>query len=207
MGLIGVRFCFKTTGQGTLHCHRCGGDRPYVRCTGRRWMHFLGVPLIPLDRIVEHLQCRVCRTRYRVEVLRLPTLAAMQTALHAGSLAAVTTMLRAGNPANGLARSRAIDMVRETGLPEYDDAALTADLAAADDPAAYVGAPLRALARQLVQPAREWLVADLVRVGLADGPLSDDERGAARLIARNLGMTSAQAHGVIWHTEEAASAG
>jgi hypothetical protein len=67
--------------------------------------------------------------------------------------------------------------------------------------------PLRDLARQLVDPAPEWFLADLVRVGLADGPLSDDERDAARLIAAHLGMTSAQAHGVICLTEDAASAG
>jgi Tellurite resistance protein TerB len=207
LSLIGVRFCFKTTGHGTLHCHRCGGDRPYWRLTGRRWIHVLRVPLIPLDRVVEHVQCRMCRTRYRVGVLGLPTLAAMEAALPAGSLAAVTTMLRAGDPQSGVARRRAIGMVRKAGLPSYDDAELTADLAAADDAAGDITAPLRVLARQLVDPAPQWFLADLVRVGLADGPLSDDERGAARLIATHLGMTSAQAQGVISLTEEAASAG
>jgi len=207
LSLIGVRFCFKTTGHGTLHCHRCGGDRPYWRLTGRRWIHVLRVPLIPLDRVVEHVQCRMCRTRYRVGVLGLPTLAAMEAALPAGSLAAVTTMLRAGDPQSGVARRRAIGMVREAGLPSYDDAELTSDLAAADDAAGDIAAPLRVLARQLVDPAPQWFLADLVRVGLADGPLSDDERGAARLIATHLGMTSAQAQGVISLTEEAASAG
>jgi hypothetical protein len=207
LSLIGVRFCFKTTGHGTLHCHRCGGDRPYWRLTGRRWIHVLRIPLIPLDHVVEHVQCRMCRTRYRVGVLSLPTLAAMEAALPAGSLAAVTTMLRAGDPQSGMARRRAIGIVREAGLPAYDDAELTSDLAAADHAAADIAAPLRVLARQLVDPAPQWFLADLVRVGLADGPLSDDERGAARLIARHLGMTSAQAQGVISLTEEAASAG
>ena len=207
MSLIGVRFCFKTTGHGTLHCHRCGGDRPYRRLVGRRWIHVLGIPLIPLDRVVEHVQCRICRTRYRTEVLRLPTLAAMEAALPAGSLAAVTTMLLAGDPTSSQARGRAIDMVHEAGLPGYDDTDLTSDLAAAADPAADVAAPIRALARQLVDPAPEWFLADVVRVGLADGPLSDDERDAARLIAAHLGMTAEQAQGVILLTEEAASAG
>jgi len=207
LSLIGVRFCFKTTGHGTVHCHRCGGDRPYQQCTGRRWIHVLRIPLVPLDRVAEHVQCRICRTRYRIEVLGLPTLAAMQAALPAGSLAAATTMLRAGDPASGPARSRAIDMVRQAGLPGYDEAALTADLAAADDPAVDAAAPLRSLARQLAMPAPEWFLADAVRVGLADGPLSDEERDAARLIAAHLGMTPAQAHGVIWLTEEGASAG
>ena len=207
LSLIGVRFYFRTTGHGTLHCQRCGGDRLYQQCTGRRWVHVLHIPVIPLDRVAEHVQCRTCRTRYRLEVLGMPTMATMQAALPAGSLAAVTTMLRAGDPASSPAYSRAIDMVRRAGLAGYDEAALTADLAAADDPAADVSAALRTLARQLISPAPEWFLADVVRVGLADGPLSDEERAAARLIAAHLGMTSAQAHGVIWLTEEGAAAG
>jgi tellurite resistance protein len=56
-------------------------------------------------------------------------------------------------------------------------------------------------------PAPEWFLADVVRIGLADGPLSAEERAAAQLIAAYLGMTSAQAHGVILLTEEGAAAG
>jgi hypothetical protein len=223
MSVIGIRFYFRTTGHGTVHCQRCGGDRPYQQCTGRRWIHVLQIPVIPLDRIGEHVQCRICRTRYRLEVLRMPTVAAMQTALPAGSLAAVTTMLRAGDPASAPARNRAIDMMQRAGLVDYNDAALTSDLAAAGAadllaaaPADLAGDPaadgegsvsLRTLARQLIRPAPEWFLADAVRIGLADGPLSDEERAAAQLIAAHLGMTAAQAHGVIWLTEEGAAAG
>lgn len=248
MSVIGIRFYFRTTGHGTVHCQRCGGDRLYQRCTGRRWIHLLQIPLIPLDRIGEHVQCRICRTRYRLEVLGMPTVAAMQAALPAGSLAAIRTMLRAGDPASAPARSRAIEMMQRAGLVGYDDAALTADLATAtaavaaavaaadptgdptgDPPAAPaadtapdttpdttadtaansddVPASLRTLARQLIMPAPEWFLADVVRIGLADGPLSAEERAAAQLIAAYLGMTSAQAHGVILLTEEGAAAG
>jgi hypothetical protein len=197
LGLIGVRFYFKTTGHGTVHCYRCGGDRPYRRCTGRRWFQVLLIPLIPLDRIGEHLQCRTCRTRYRLEVLSIPTSAAMQVALPAGALAAVTMMLQAGDPDSQAARSRAIDIVQAAGLTGYDDAALTADLALADGRRLANAESLATLAIQLTMPAPEWFLADAIRVGLADGPLSDSERGAARLIAAHLGLTAAQAQGVI----------
>jgi tellurite resistance protein len=207
LSLIGLRFFFRSTGRGTLHCQRCGGDRPYHRCTGRRWFHVLHIPVIPLDRVGEHVQCRVCRTRYRVEVLALPTIAAMQAALPAGSLAAATTMLRAGDPSSPAARSRAVDMVRIAGLASYDEDALTADLAAADGRGLDIAEPLTTLAVQLTMPAPEWFLADAVRVGLADGQLSEEERGAVRLIAAHLGMTAAQAHGVIAMTEESAAAG
>ena len=197
MGLIGVRFYFKTTGHGTVHCYRCGGDRPYRRCTGRRWFQVLMVPVVPLDRVAEHLQCRICHTRYRLEVLSIPTSAAMQVALPAGALAAVTMMLQAGDPDSPAARSRAIDIVQAAGRPGYDEAALTADLALAEGRRLANAESLATLAIQLTMPAPEWFLADAIRVGLADGPLSDSERGAARLIAAHLGLTAAQAHGVI----------
>ena len=131
----------------------------------------------------------------------------MEEALPAGALAAVTTMLRAGDPASPAARSWAIDVLLAAGLANYDDAALTVDLAAGAGLEPDVAAPLGRLAVQLTMPAPEWFLADAVRVGLADGPLSEEEREAARLIAAHLGMTAAQAHGVIVMAEESAAAG
>lgn len=207
MSLLGPRFRFRATGSGMMHCHRCGGDREYASCTGRRWIHLLYIPVIPLDRIAEHVQCGSCQTRYRIEVLTLPTSAQMEAALPAGSLAAVTMMLLAGDQASAAARSRAIELVRAAGLAGYDDNALSADLAAADDPDRDTTRVLRTLAEQLTTPAPEWFLADAVRVGLADGPLSAEERRVACQIAALLGLSAAQAHDVIWLTEEGAAAG
>ena len=207
LGLIGLRLYFRTTGRGTVHCQRCGGDRPYRSCTGRRWFQVLRIPVIPFDRIAEHVQCRICRTRYRIEVLAVPTSAAMQVALPGGARAAVTMMLRADDPASPAARSRAVDIVRAAGLTGYDDAALTADLARAERGGPDTAESLATLAIQLEMPAPEWFLADAVRVGLADGPLSDSERDAVRRIAACLGMSASQAQGVIVLTEESAAAG
>lgn len=215
MGLIGLRFYFRTTGRGTAHCQRCGGDRPYRRCAGHRWFHVLGIPVVPLDRIPEHVQCRTCRTRYRIEVLSIPTTSAMLAALPSGARAAVTTMLQAGDQASPAARSRAIDIVHAAGFTGYDNAALSADLASASagrlagrgghGPA--IAQALATLAIQLTMPAPEWFLADAVRVGLADGTLSDCERDAVRVIAGHLGMSASQANSVIVMTEESAAAG
>ena len=55
MSVLGLRLYFRTLGRGTLHCQRCGGDRGYRRCTGRRWIHVLNIPVIPLEHIAEHV--------------------------------------------------------------------------------------------------------------------------------------------------------
>lgn len=205
---FGLRvYYFRPVGHGTFHCQRCGGDRAYRQRKGRRWFHLFYIPLIPLARTGEHVRCGTCRTAYRVEVLALPTTAQMQAALPAGMAAAATAMLRAGDPASLPARRRAIDAIAGAGPAGYGDAELDADLAGAGEPDRDIARPLNSLAMQLEVQAREWFLAEIVLIGLADGSLSDEERHAARVIAAHIGMTPAQAFGVIAMTEEDAPAG
>jgi hypothetical protein len=228
--IFGLRVFYRAVGQGTFHCQRCGGDREYRHRAGRRWFTLVFIPVIPLNHVGDHVQCTICSTRYRMDVLSLPTTAQMKEALPAGMRAAVIAMMRAGGGNSAPARRRAIDAIRGAGIADYDDAALDADLAAAAMPAQPgqyqpagqyqpdpyqpdpyqpdhdLAGPLNRLAIQLAVPAREWFLAEVVRIGLADGMLSDDERHAAREVAAQLGMTQAQARGVISMTEEGASA-
>ncbi|HTW05116.1 MAG TPA: hypothetical protein VMF87_32790 [Streptosporangiaceae bacterium] len=207
--IFGLRVFYRAIGQGTFHCQRCGGDRPYRHRAGRRWFTLFFIPIIPLGHVGEHVQCEPCGTRYRMAVLNLPTTAQMQAALPAATRAASITMLRTGGGSSAAARRRAIDGIKGAGLGDYDETDLDADLAASavlGDQGQDLAGPLNRLAIQLEVPAREWFLAEAVRIGLADGPLSDEERHAARQVAAQLGMTQAQARGVISMTEEGASA-
>jgi hypothetical protein len=207
--IFGLRVFYRAVGQGMFHCQRCGGDREYQHRAGRRWFTLLFIPVIPLNHVGDHVQCAICGTRYRMDVLSLPTTAQMQEALPAGMRAAAIAMLRAGGGSSASARRRAIDGIKGAGVADYDDVALDADLSAAampDQPGQDLAEPLNRLAIQLAVPAREWFLAEVVRIGLADGTLSDDERHVAREVAAQLGMTPAQARGVISMTEEGASA-
>jgi hypothetical protein len=199
----GIRVFFRTTGQGVFHCPRCGGDRQYRHRSGRRFLTLFFIPVIPLTRAGEHVQCLTCRARYHVGALRQRTTAQMQAALPAGMRAAAAIMLRAGDQDSFPARHRAIQAITGAGAQGYGDLALDTDLAEPDG----AGAP--ALARvgaQLAVPAREWFLAEVVRIGMADGPLTGAEREAAHLVGAGLGMTRAQSLGVITLTEQRASA-
>jgi hypothetical protein len=198
----GIRVFFRTTGQGMFHCPRCGGDRQYRRRSGRRFLTLFFIPVIPLTRAGEHVQCTTCRARYHVGALRAPTAAQMQVALPAGMRAAVTAMLRAGDQDSFPARHRAIQAITGAGAQGYGDAALDADLAEPDN--AWAPA-LAQVGAQLAVPAREWFLAEVVRIGMADGPLTGAEREAAHAVGGGLGMTLAQVLGVIMLTEQGAS--
>lgn len=179
-------------------------------------------------RIGEHLRCTVCGTCYRVELLAVPTTGQMLSALLTGTTAAVLAMLAAGEQIGEAARNRAIEAIRNAGAPDYDSARL--DQALSEAAPSQTGpsqtgpsqtgpsqtGPSRAgglrpaietFAIQLDMPAREWFLASIVQVGLADGSLSDGQRDVAGVVARYLGLTQSVARAVIVRTEEAAQAG
>ena len=200
----GLRIVYRTIAQGLFYCRKCGGDRDYRHRAGRRYFTLFFIPVIPLNQTGEHVQCLTCKTRYVTDVLQLPTAAQMQAALPTGVRALICVMLSAGDAANTAARRRAIEMAVGAGAEGYDDAALDADLAR---PRAAARPAIATLGAQLRPEAREWYLAELVRIAMADGPLSGAQRAAAEAVAAELGMTRAQATGVIMMTEQAANQG
>jgi hypothetical protein len=202
---------YRTIASGVFHCERCGGDRPYRHRSGRRWAQLVGIPLIPLDSTGEHLRCTICRTCYRVELLAVPTVEQMQSALRHATTSAVLTMLGAGGSASRAARRRGVELIVGAGTAEYTepDLVLALDGAATADcgPVHGLSAALETLAIQLEPSAKEWFLAKVVQVGLADGLLSGAEREIALTVARHLGLSQARADDVIALAEEAAQAG
>jgi len=199
--IFGLRVFYRTFAQGTFHCRRCGGDRPYRHRAGRRWFTLFFIPLIPLNSVGEHVQCTTCRTRYVTEVLSQPTTAQMQAALPVGMRAAVSAMLRSGDPSSPVSRQRAIEAVIGSGVPGYNETMLNADLMQSFEA---IRPALNQVGAQLTSQAREWYLADVIRIGMADGPLTETERHAALAIGADLGMTQAQVIGVVAMTEQSA---
>src|ERR1700743_3820192 len=195
----GLRVIYRMLGRGVFFCRRCGGDRAYRHRTGRRYITVYFIPLVPLMKTGAHVQCLTCKTRYVTEVLKLPTTDQMQVALLKGMRSMVAIILRAGDPASPLSRRRALDAVTGAGEPGYDEDALRDDLA---EPADAARARIGALGAQLQVEAREWCLAEAIRIAMADGPLTGAERAAAEHLAPALGMTQAQAIGVIALTEQ-----
>jgi hypothetical protein len=195
----GLRVIYRTLGRGVFFCRRCGGDREYRQRAGRRYITVFFIPLIPLMKTGAHVQCLTCKTRYVTEVLKLPTTVQMQLALAAGMRAMVAVMLRAGDPGSPAARRRAVDAVTGAGDRGFDAEALEEVLA---EPAGPGRPEIAALGSQLQVEAREWCLAEAIRIGMADGPLTGTERAAAEHLATALGMTQAQAIGVIALTEQ-----
>lgn len=199
--IFGFAVFFRTVGHGDFHCPHCGGDRRYRHRVARRWFTLFFLPVIPLTQVGEVVECTTCRNRFSLGTLRLPTLQQMEAALPVAMRAAAVLVLAAGSPHDTGARSRAVDAIRGYGAADFDDDALQAAL---DQPPGDGDEVIATAGAQLTTEGREWFLAQAVRIALADGALSDTERGALRLVASRLGLTPAHAFGVIATTEAAA---
>lgn len=197
-------FFFGTIGEGVFHCPRCGGDRHYKHKSGRRWFTLFFAPVIPLDKVGEIVRCETCRGRFDPEVLSIPTAERMAAAGPSGLRAAAVLVLAAGDPSDPGARARAVGAIRGAGASGYCEAALDADLA---QPPAAAEQALRGAASALAPHGRERLVAEAARVGLAAGPLTDGQRQALLRVGDWLGLTPAQAYGVVALAEQGAQRG
>jgi hypothetical protein len=196
---LSVFYIFGLIGRGQFHCPNCGGDRNYEHRTARRFFTLFFLPVIPLDKVGEVVQCQTCRVRFDPVVLKRPTTAQLGNTLVAGMRAAAAVILRAGGPTE-IATRTAIGAVRVAGDPQYDVGHLHADL---NQPPEAAAGPLQTMAAQLAPDVCERWLATATKIGLADGPLTPGERDGLRWIASNLGLTPAHAHGVISTTEQA----
>ena len=205
MLFVSRRVRYRTVGRGIVLCERCGGDRPYRRRSGRRWLCLLGLPVVPAEPTGEHLRCTVCRTCYRVELLAVPTIPQMRAALADGTRAAAVAVLQSGGAAGPAVRRRAVELISAAGKPGYGERELAGDLAGAT--VSDLGQLLGDLAVQLDPCAREWFVARLAGLGLAAGPLTGGQIAVIGQIARHLGMSPARVPDIIAAAERAARAG
>ncbi|WP_018655040.1 hypothetical protein [Actinomadura flavalba] len=199
--VFGFSVTYRTVGEGTFHCPRCGGDRTYRRRAARRWVTAFFVPVVPLRAIGECAECRTCKGRFATSALRTPTARLMAAALPAGMRAAAALVLAAGDPGDPAARERAIQVVRGYGDTAYDGAALDGDLVLR---AGFLAEEVTRAGDALTVEAREWFLAQTVRIALASGPLDEARRRAVHRVAQWLGMSRAHALGVILTTEGAA---
>lgn len=186
-------FYFGLIDSGHFHCPQCGGDREFKHSPARRWFTLFFIPVIPLGKLGEVVTCQTCKTRFDPAVLRLPTSAQLSDSLATGMRAAASVVLQAGGWSHASAQV-AIDLVRQAGIPDYDERALQADLGWPVESAA---GPLQALREQLAHEARERFVTGAAQIALADGPLSPPEREGIATVAQHLGLTPAHTAGII----------
>ena len=190
----GFKIRFKTTGEVVFFCPRCGGDRRGHELAARRWFTFFWIPIIPLKQLGTVVECETCHSRYEPSILERPTTAALGEVLTNAVHALTLMVVRTGDPTVPALRDHAIRDLRST-VAGYDPSAFDRDLGAVDPTLAeqYV-APLAA---GLAVEGKERFLADLVRLAMAGGTLTTDQRLVLERAGRGLGLTPVHLTGIV----------
>ncbi|MGW1372846.1 TerB family tellurite resistance protein [Streptomyces sp. NPDC002446] len=214
MCVMGVRTSWRTVADGEFFCPDCGGDRNYLRRTGRRRLTVLGVPLLSRGVTGPVLECSACHGHFGLDALDHPTTvrfsAMLRDAVHTIALA----LLAAGGTSSRAVRTTAVDTVRAAGYADCSEDQLLTLLAALDadtgtltgtyDPVTggHCGHPgldpcgtalaielhesLEPLAPHLARAGRESLLLQGARIALADGSYTPAEREALTTVGAAL---------------------
>ncbi len=194
MIIWGFRVIYRTLSSGSFFCPKEEADRSYKLRVAQRFFTLFFIPIIPLKKLGNVVQCDGCKSQFDESVLAIPTTSQRGDSLAATVRSGAVAMLRAG-VASTVGREQATRFVSGY-VPTYTDAQLATDLQGLDITGFHSG--LQSASAFLDEHGKEGLLTRFALVGLADkGSVTDAERALLVDIGSGLGMTATHSRGVI----------
>ena len=193
--IFGTRGRSHTIGTGSFYCPREGGDRQYEHKEARRYFTLFFIPLIPLDRLGDYVECTTCQSTYYTTVLEAPTGATIQDVMTQAIRHVAVALTVADGHIDPAERRVAVDVVRQFASVEYGEADFETDLNHLN-PVALVD-NLEELGGILNEHGKEAVLNAAMRIAASDGSVDASEIAIVEQIGEALTMTKAHVKGVM----------
>lgn len=200
MIIFGSRGVTTAPEKGRFNCPSCATQQDYALKRVRRFFTLYFIPLIPLNKLGEYVECRICKDTYEPDVLHYDPEAQAKaiedeyhwaikkvmvyTALASGAIndSVVDTLVQTYQRITGVRLAR-VELTQQLQQPQITQEEL---------------APLLVnLQGTLNDEGKEAVVKSALYIALVDGDLQEQERQMLSDIGASLGMTHAHVHGVI----------
>jgi uncharacterized tellurite resistance protein B-like protein/predicted RNA-binding Zn-ribbon protein involved in translation (DUF1610 family) len=203
--IFGTKGITTTPEKGVFHCPSCGAGSSFRWRRVRRFFTLYFIPIIPLNRLGEYIECDLCKGTYDLSVLNYdPARLAMD--FEAGYQAAVRKVMIAMVMADGqIDRSEAAETCRLyeelTGRPMFPgNVALEAsDI---EKEGSTVESLLADFVPSLNEHGKEKVFEAAWRVAAADGVMHQSEQVLLGRIADVLGLSAGHRHGLVQLLEQ-----
>ncbi len=182
-------------GSGTFFCPREGGDRAYEHKEARRWFTLFFIPLIPLDRQGDYVECTSCKSTYYTAVLDAPTGASIQDVMTQAIRYVAVTMTLADGHVDPEERRVATEVVRQFANVDYTEADFSNDLGDLDS--THLVDYLEELGSILNEHGKEAVLEASIRLAASDGSIDASEIAVVEQVGRALSMSDAHVRGVM----------
>lgn len=200
MIIFGTRGVTTTPERGTFYCPRCSTNKNYNFKRVRRFFTLYFIPVIPLDKLGEYVECTTCQGTYDPAILDYdPSQEGLQ--LEALYFVALKQVMIGMLLADGAIEESEILMLQSqyqqlTGqqIPEDE---LREEIAhiqqSGDSPTDLVAR----LASQLNDTGKETVIRAAYNISVADGVIDESERLMLAQVGQALGLTAAHMTGLM----------
>ncbi|MCW8125123.1 zinc ribbon domain-containing protein [Microbulbifer halophilus] len=200
MIIFGTRGITTTPQRGDFHCPTCSDTQNYALKRVRRFFTLYFIPLIPLNKLGEYVECRSCKDTYKPRVLDYDpaeNARALEAEYHrAVKRVMIHTLLADGVVDDDEVRTAA-DTYQKVAGRAIDEAELRREIQVVQAAGEDLGATLRGLQGSLNDEGKELALRAALLVAMADGEFQSEEQALVADIGANLGMTKAHIQGVI----------
>lgn len=198
--IFGTRGITSTKERGQFHCPQCRGDHPYVHKSVRRFFTLYFIPVIPLDRLGEYVECRQCQGTYHTDVLSYrPEDGAVQ--IQALFMVAMKQVMIAMLLADGVIDDEEIKELQATfedlaGV-EITEQDLREEIAVIQQEGSSAIEMISHLAPGLNDPGKEMVITAAYQIASADGNVDPCERQLIDELAVAMELSPAHLRGIM----------
>ena len=200
MIIFGSRGITYSAGKGDFDCPTCQGSAPYKHKRVRRFFTLYFIPLIPLDKLGEYVECGSCGGTYEPAVLD-HDFRAEAAAFDAEVQKVLRRVMVALMLADGVEDAQEVATIRrvygEFSGSQLSEEDVRREVAAARTDGRSVIDYLTAIAGALNDQGKELVMQAALNVAAADGNVGAEEEQLIQQIGAALGMTPAHLRGVI----------
>ena len=200
MIIFGTRGVTSTAEKGQFNCPQCSGATDYNLKRVRRFFTLYFIPVIPLDKMGEYVECGRCQGTYDPEILTYdPSVEGekMEAFFFVACKQVMISMLLA----DGVIDDGEVKMLQSqfqeitgTHVPEEE---LREEIQYISDQGSSAPEMLGSMTGQLNDQGKETVIRAAYAIAAADGNVDQSEQAYLMEVGRSMGMTEAHLTGVI----------
>ncbi len=200
MIIFGTRSVKFTKEQGQFHCPQCARQTDYKHKSARRFFTLYFIPLIPLDKLGEYVECRSCRGTFIPRVLEYQQDAGSDQFLSEYEKAikhSVVLMMLADGEIDDREKDVVLQVINKFSHNDIVMSQLDEYIAKAQQQPEDVGTYLKKVAPRLNGHGKEIVIKCALSVAAADGHIDDSEIALLQQMASALDMTDSHVKGIL----------
>ena len=200
MIIFGTRGVTTTPETGQFSCPSCQNQRDYGLKRVRRFFTLYFIPVIPLDKLGEYVECNTCKDTYKPEILSYDP-AANEEAIEAEYQLAIRKVMLHMLLADGVIDDAEVESVMQiyqqiAGI-ELSKEQVQQEIVQIQKNKEDLLQMVYALSGKLNDSGKELVIKAAFYIAMADGEFQDEEKTLLLQIGESLGMTPAHIHGVL----------